>query len=216
VKALAEIPARSPGAVRAGTLRGPDIDVFGELLGKLRGSVLVTGTAEEGVLALSTGLASVAASQGIRTALLECDFEVPVLAGALGLSSVPGLHEYLLEEAEAPEILQPLVLAGPAAAKANGPLICVVAGEPAPDPAALVGSEGFRHAAERLRHAYELVVVHGPPLDGKGTALESVAGEADTVLACVDRERASGRSGRALKKALRRLPAQTAGTVLYG
>ena len=37
----------------------------------------------------------------------------PRLADALGLAPAPGLHEYLRWEAEAPEILQPLVLAGP-------------------------------------------------------------------------------------------------------
>jgi Mrp family chromosome partitioning ATPase len=216
VKPLAEIPARAPGDIRAGTLRRKDIEVLGELLGRLQGVVLVTDAGSRGSLPVAAGLASVASSRGVRTALLECDLESPALAGALSLSEGPGLHEYLLEEAEAGEILQPLVLAGPASAMASSPLICVVAGEPASDAARLLGSEGFRHAAERLRHAYEMVVVHGPPLDGGGAALESAAVEADAVLVCVDRGRASGRSGRKLKKALRRLPAKTVGTVVYG
>jgi Mrp family chromosome partitioning ATPase len=216
VKALAEIPARSPDEVGAGTLRRQDLKALAELLAELRGPVLVTGFDGDGTLAVSTGLASVAAAQGIRTALLECDLEAPVLAGALGLSVAPGLHEYLLEEAEAPQILQPLVLAGPASAKANGPLVCVVAGKPAADAARLLGSEGFRHAARRMRHAYELVVVHGPSLNGEATAVEALAAEVDTVLACISRERASGRSGRALEKTLRRLPAQTTGAVVCG
>jgi Mrp family chromosome partitioning ATPase len=216
VKALAEIPARSPGEGGAGTLRRQDLKALAGLLAELRGPVLVTGFDGDGALAVSIGLASVATAQGIRTALLECDLAAPALAGALGLSTAPGLHEYLLEEAEAPQILQPLVLAGPASATANGPLICVVAGQPAADAAGLLGSEGFRHAAGRLRRAYELVVVHGPPLNGDGTAVEALAAEVETVLACVSRKRATGRSGRALEKTLRRLPAQRAGAVVCG
>ena len=65
------------------------------------------------------------------------------------------------------------MLAGPASAGASGPLICVVAGEPDEEPEP-VPLEGLRHALAKLRHAYELVVLHGPPLgDESGTLLEA-------------------------------------------
>ena len=83
----------------------------------------------------------------------------------------PGLHEYLLGDASAPQILQSAVLAGPKSRGAESPLVCVVAGRPAADGAALLASEGFRHAISKLRNAYELVVLDGPPLGSEDEAL---------------------------------------------
>jgi Mrp family chromosome partitioning ATPase len=216
VNTLAEIPARPSRDARAGTLRRRDLEVFGAILDDHgRGALLVTG-AGDGPLTLSTGLASAAAARGTRTALLECDLADPALAGALDLNPVPGLHEYLREEAEAAEILQPLVLAGPASAGATDPLICVVAGEPEPGDSAAVDLAGLGHVLAKLRHAYELVVLHGPPLGDESGVLQEAATGADAVIACVGAPLAEGRAGRGLSKALRRLPAQTVGVIVYG
>jgi Mrp family chromosome partitioning ATPase len=216
VKALAEIPARSPGAVRAGTLGRYDLEAYGALLEEVRGNgpVLVTG-AGEGRPGVSIGLASAAAAQGIRTALVECDLGSPSFAAALGLAESPGLREYIEGEIEARGTLQPLVLAGPASARATAPLICIVAGEPAEDAEALLGSEDYRHAIAKLASAYDLLVLNGPPL-GEEAALEHAAEGAGQVLACVGPALASGRGGRKLRRALRRLPARESGVVVYG
>ena len=146
--------------------------------------MLVTG-GEEGKPGVALGLATAAAAAGRRTALLECDLGRPVLAEALGLKSAPGLHEYLRWEATAPQILQPAVLAGPSSGGATAPLICVVAGAPTPDGAVLLASESFRHAAAKLRGAYDLLVIDGPPGDDSAEALRAVAAEADATLACL-------------------------------
>ncbi|MFI5028593.1 MAG: hypothetical protein ACHQCF_06390 [Solirubrobacterales bacterium] len=213
---LAEISARSGRDLRAGTLRRADLEAFGAILDEHGGGTLLITGAGDGPLALSTGLASAATARGIPTALLECDLSSPALADALGLEHGPGLREYLLEEAQAAEILQPLVLAGPASAAATGPLICIVAGEAGLDGPRAGDPEGFRHALAKLRHAYELVVLHGPPLGDESGVLREAAEGADSVLACVGAALASGRAGRKLAKALRRLPAPAAGVVVYG
>jgi Mrp family chromosome partitioning ATPase len=216
VKPLAEIRGRSSDSVRAGTLRRGDLEAFGALLDQIGdGPVMVTG-AGDGRLAASTGLASASAAAGARTALVDCDLEEPTLAGALGLADEPGLHEYLRAEAKAPEILQPLVLAGPASEKAVDPLVCVSGGAPAPDGKVPIDSPDFRHAVAKLRSGYDLVVLHGPPLGDTSGALRAAAGQADLVLACVGPSLASGRAGRKLKKALRTLPGGSAEIVVYG
>jgi MinD-like ATPase involved in chromosome partitioning or flagellar assembly len=216
VKPLAEIRGRSSDSVRAGTLRRSDLEAFGGLLDKIGdGPVLVTG-AGDGRLAASAGLASASAAAGARTALVDCDIEEPTLAGALGLADEPGLHEYLRAEAKAPEILQPLVLAGPASAKATDPLVCVAAGAPAAEGKVPIDSADFRHAVAKLRSGYDLVVLHGPPLGDDSGALQAACGEADLVLACVGPSLASGRAGRKLKKSLDRLPGGTAEIIVYG
>lgn len=216
MKALAKIGPRSSADLRAGTLRRRDLEAFDLLLEAVGGSgtVLVTGTdgpARDGAV----GLAAAAAAAGTRTALLECELATPALARELGLIAEPGLHEYLRGEAQATQILQPLVLAGPGTARATEPLACVVAGRPTPDGQALLESDAFRHAAARLASGYELVVVDGPrPARGMGQ-LEAVAGHADTALACLSSSEARGRYPRRLRRALRGMPPRFAGLVSF-
>ncbi|HMJ72021.1 MAG TPA: hypothetical protein VK471_01520 [Solirubrobacterales bacterium] len=164
MRVLAEIPARSSSELRTGTLRRADLAVYGSLLEELRParSVLVTGEAP-GRRGAAAGLAAAAAAIGTRTALLECELAEPGLAEALGLAVAPGLHEYLRGTADAGAILKPVALAGPGSAGASEPLVCVVAGRPAADGAALLASERFRHAVAGLNGAYELLVIDGPP-----------------------------------------------------
>lgn len=216
MKPLAEVRGRSHDSVRAGTLRRSDLEAFSALLERIGDrTVLVTG-AGDGRLAVSTGLASAGAASGSRTAVVDCDLEEPTLAGVLGLADEPGLHEYLRAEAKAPEILQPLILAGPASEKATDPLVCISAGAPAPEGKVPIDSADFRHAVAKLRSGYDLVVLHGPPLGDDTGALQAATAQAGLVLACVGPSLASGRAGRKLKKSLDRLPGGSAEIVVYG
>jgi Mrp family chromosome partitioning ATPase len=187
VRVLAKIPSRSAPGMRAGTLRRSDLAAYGDLLEKLAGvrAVLVAG---EGIpsRAGAIGLAAAAAAAGTRTALLECELAAPSLAEELGLATAPGLHEYLLGSVGAERVLKPLVLAGPGAAEAKEPLVCVVGGRPAPGSAALLASERFRDAVAGLRDAYELLVLVAPAPAPDPAALAAVAAEVDTVLAWTD------------------------------
>jgi hypothetical protein len=140
----------------------------------------------------------------------------PILAGAMGRATTPGLAEYLRVEAEAPQLLQPLVPAGPGSERATEPLVCVVGGDPGLEIGTSLDSVHFRNAVARLEDGYELVVLLGPPLgDGSGS-LFTAAAEANSTIACVTSEQARGRHGRRLAKGMRRLPARFAGIVAYG
>ncbi|HET7053512.1 MAG TPA: hypothetical protein VFI09_06315 [Solirubrobacterales bacterium] len=185
MKVLAEIAARSSPELRAGSLRRSDLAAYGGLLGQLDGarSVIVTGDGSR-KRSVAAGLAATAAALGSRTALVECDLAEPGLADALGLAHAPGLHEYLRGAAEVEAILKPVVLAGPGAAEATEPLVCIVAGRSARDPSAMLASERFRQAVADLRSAYELVVLDGPSFDDR-QALGTALGMADVSLACV-------------------------------
>jgi hypothetical protein len=181
-RVLAEIPERLPGS-RPGALNRAELEAFSGLAAALSDAraVLTTGPAGS---AVALGLAAVATVRGRRVALLECDFAEPVLAETLGISPAPGLHEYIRGEAEPRQILQPLVPAGPASGGAAEHLTCVVAGEPAPAPAALLVSGRCRHAVEMLRRAYDFVVLDGPPLGGDASSLEALAGDTDATIVC--------------------------------
>ncbi len=212
---LAEIAGPAPGAARAWSLRRNDLEALVRVQGRLddHRTVLVVGA--EG-LAGAIALAGAAGAAGRRTALLECDLARPRVAAALGLSPGPGLHEYLRWEATAAEVLQPLVFAGSAAQAVTEPLVCVVAGRPAADPATLVKLESFRHALAKLRAAYELTVLIGPQLEVMAGLMETVAAEADTVLAAAARKGLTGRPGRLLGAQVRRLPGAALGAVVVG
>ncbi|HET7445069.1 MAG TPA: hypothetical protein VFJ57_10465 [Solirubrobacterales bacterium] len=211
---LAEFSGPVAGAEGIWSLRGSDFErlaAVGERLADRR-TVLVTG-ADGPTRVLATALAGAAAAVGRRTALLDCDLAQPRLAADLGLEPTPGLHEYLRWEATPPEILQPLMLAGPASAGAGEPLICIAGGRGASDPRTLLGLQSFRHMAAKLRHAYEFVILSGPSLETGEESLPALAAEADALLVAVESE-PSGRGARDLRDALRRLPVDPLGAVV--
>ncbi|MDX6609506.1 MAG: polysaccharide biosynthesis transport protein [Solirubrobacterales bacterium] len=200
---LAEIPAPEAASIRPGALGRVQLQAYAGLVGQLAGSgsVFLTGPAKSDV---ALGVAAAATAEGRRVALLECDLAVPTLAGVLDLSAAPGLHEYLRGDADAAEILQPLVLAGPASGRATEPLTCIVAGEPEPEPVALLDSERCDHAIERLRRAYDLLVIDGPSLSEDQDSLRALAEHAAVTIACGKRSEIP-----------KRMPVQAAGLVLF-
>jgi Mrp family chromosome partitioning ATPase len=212
---LAEISAPAPDRTRVFSLRRDDLARLGDLQEDLSRREVLLVTGEEGAgRTVAVAVAGTACAAGRRVALVDFDLSTPRLAAELGLAEAPGVHEYLRWEASAPEILQALALAGPASAGADGPLTFIAAGRQAPDPAILLGLQSFRHMTEKLRHAYDLVVLAGPALGGPGGALPGLAKEADGVLAGLTHGQASGRSGRAVGAAIRPLPADTLGAVV--
>jgi Mrp family chromosome partitioning ATPase len=211
---LAEIGAPTSSNGRAWGLRRNDLEQLGEVRERLgtRRVVLVTG-AEEAAPTVAVALAGVAAAAGVATALIECDVEHPRLAADLGLSPEPGLHEYLRWEAKPADVVQPLALAGSAAAPDAGALACVVAGRAGGSARALLGLGSFRHMTAKLRGAYELVVLLGPPLEGAGGALDTAAAEADCSIAALV-ERPNRRAAKANHAALSGLQAPPLGAVV--
>jgi len=215
---LAELGGPDPSPRRVWSLRREDVERLAPLRGRLEASRAVLVTGGEGATGtVAVALAGSAAASGRRTALVECDLARPRLAGALGLTEAPGVHEYLRWEATAAEVLQPLALGGPASAGAAGPLVCLTAGRQATGAATLLGLGSFRHMAEKLRRAYDLVVFAGPPLSAADGALPALAAEADVVLAALPsgtRRRAARAAATALRRQAPTAPAL--GAVLVG
>jgi Mrp family chromosome partitioning ATPase len=208
---LAEISG-PPEGTRAWSLRWADFAGLEKALPRLDGHrvVLVSGEAEAAPVA-AIGLAAAAAASGARTILVECDLAHPRLAAHVGLAAAPGLHEYLRWEAEPGDVLRPVALGGSAAAGATEPLVCVCAGRPATKAETLLGLQSFAHMVEKLRRAYDLVLLPAPPVREEAGACLAVAAQADAALAAA--VEAKGREGRALRAAIRRLPVPALGTV---
>ena len=201
---IAEIPAPRSESARVGALGRGALAAYAGLASSVSGSgvAFLTGPAKSPV---ALGLATAALAEGKRVALLECDLAAPGLAAALGLSPAPGLREYLRGDADASQILQPLVLAGPASGRAAEPLACIVAGEREPAPVALLDSERCDQAIEKLRKAYDLLVIDGPPLDEEADSLRALAEHSGATLVCGQQREIS-----------RRLPLPVSGLVLVG
>jgi Mrp family chromosome partitioning ATPase len=214
---LAEIAGSAADRTRVFSLRRDDFARLAGVQERLAGygTVLVAGE-QDAARTVAIALAGVAAAGARRTALVDCDLARPGLAGALGLAAAPGVHEYLRWEATAPQLLQPLALAGPASAAARDPLVFIAAGREAADPTTLLGLQSFRHMAAKLRHAYDLVVLSAPTPEVDGGAQEALATEADAVLAGLPPRQAKGRPARAAAAALRGLPAEALGAVIVG
>lgn len=211
---LAEIGAPASSNGRPWGLRRTDLEALAAVREKLAGLkvVLVTGD-EEATATVAVALAGVAAAAGRSTALVECDVVRPRIAAELGLAPMPGLHEYLRWEATPPEVVQPMALAGSAATGEPGALACVCAGRAADSSRALLELGSFRHMTAKLREAYEVTILLGPPLEGAGGALGSVAAEADCTVAAL-RERPNRRLARATHEALSWLQARPLGAVV--
>jgi Mrp family chromosome partitioning ATPase len=211
---LAEIGAPASSNGRAWGLRRNDLEALQGVLGRLNGCRVVLVTGEEAPAStLAVALAGVAAAAGTATALVECDVERPRIAADLGLEPSPGLHEYLRWEATPGDIVQPLTLAGSASSPGAGPLACVCAGRATGDARTLLGLGSFHHMTTKLRDAYALVVLLGPPLEGAGGALSSAAAEADCSLAALS-ERPDRRAAKANREALAWLDASPLGVVV--
>jgi Mrp family chromosome partitioning ATPase len=213
VPLLAEIAGPAPGAA-AWSLRRGDFERLGEALPQLDGHRVVLVAGEGGAPAVAAvALAAAASASGRRTVLVDCGLAQPRLAEQIGLATAPGLHEYLRWEAEPADVLQPIVLAGPAATGLTDPLVCVSAGRPATKPETLLGLQSFSHMVGKLREAYELVLLLVPPVLGEPGPCLAVAAQADAVVAGLREGEARGGEGRALRAAIRRLPLATVGAI---
>jgi len=207
---LAQVSGPPEGA-RAWSLRRADFETLEKALPRLAEQrVVLVGGERQAAPVAAIALAAAASASGRRTILVECDLAQPRLAAYVGLAAAPGLHEYLRWEAEPADVLQPVVLGGPAAEDAADPLACICGGRPATKAETLLGLQSFAHMIEKLRGGYELVVLSGPPLLEEPGPCLAAAGQADAIVAATSLSSAGDRT---LAKAVKRLPIPTLGTV---
>ena len=213
---LAQIAGPAEGS-RAWSLRREDFTSLEKALPRLAEQrvILVSGEGEEAPVA-AIAMAVAAASAGRRTILVECDLANPRLAAQVGLAAAPGLHEYLRWEAEPQEVIQPIVLSGPAAGGLTEPLVCVCGGRPATKAETLLGLQSFAHMVAKLRGAYELVVLSGASAVEEPGPCAAAALQADAVIAGLPAAAATGRDGRGVRSAINRLPVPALGAIAVG
>jgi Mrp family chromosome partitioning ATPase len=215
LRLLAEIAGPLEGT-RGWSLRREDFASLENVLPRLTDRRVVPVVGEGAATSTAAiALASAASASGRRTVLVECDLAQPRLADQVGLAAAPGLHEYLRWEAEPADVLQPVALAGSAAAGAVDPLVCICGGRPARKAETLLGLQSFAHMIGKLRAAYELVLLIAPAAGEYGPC-RVAAEQGEAALAALPRAMAGGRAGRDVRAAIRRLPIPALGTIAVG
>jgi polysaccharide biosynthesis transport protein len=180
-------------------------------------SVLVTSArSREGKTTVAWNLASAASSSGLAVALVEADMRRPSLAERYDLQPAPGLAEALTGGVSIAEALQTVPLS--ADAKSNGysrSLDVLVAGQPPPDPWALMQSPAMARLMEVLKQHHDLVVLDTPPIPHVADAI-SLLRRVDGVVVTASVNSTRGPEARQLREQLQTLDARILGVVANG
>ena len=118
--------------------------------------ILVTSAAAgEGKTVVALNLAISLAETSARVLLLDADLRRPGCHRLLGLTNDRGVSNFLAGQTDLESVTRALE---------NPRLAFVSAGTVPPNPAELVGSTRMRDTLERLRDAYDFVIVDAPPV----------------------------------------------------
>jgi succinoglycan biosynthesis transport protein ExoP len=181
------------------------------------GSVVITSSrSREGKTTVAWNLASASVSGGLNVALVEADLRRPSLAKRYDLKTGPGLAEVLLGETSAADAMQ--VVALPSNANSGGQqrrLQVLVAGDPGPDPWALMQSDAMGQLLDALKGPHTLVIVDTPPIPHVADAI-SLLRHCDGVVVAVSVNSTRGPEARRLRDQLQALDARILGVVAVG
>jgi capsular exopolysaccharide synthesis family protein len=183
----------------------------------VRTVLLTSARTGEGKTTIAWNLAAAAASGGLSVALVEADLRRPSLADRYDLEQAPGLAEALQGEVSISAAMQ-TILPIPGNANPVGhprALHVIVAGQPAPNPWALMQSSVMVRVLEVLRKDHDLVVIDTPPLPHVADAI-SLLRHVDGVLVVASVNSTRGPEAIRLRDQLQGLDANVLGVVANG
>jgi capsular exopolysaccharide synthesis family protein len=181
-------------------------------------SVLVTSARTgEGKTTVSWNLAAAAASGGLSVALVEADLRRPSLAKRYDLDDAPGLTEALQGDVSIEEATQMMLPIAGGASPVGHPraLNVIVAGNPSPNPWALMQSSVMSRILDVLTKDHDLVVVDTPPIPHVADAI-SLLRHVDGVLVTASVNSTRGPDASRLRDMLQGLDAHVIGVVANG
>jgi capsular exopolysaccharide synthesis family protein len=129
----------------------------------------------EGKTTVTLALGRLAAMNGERVVVLDCDLRRPSVDRRMRTDAEPGLVDCLAERATLPEVIRKDVLTG---------MDTIPAGKAGPDASGLVMSATMARLLQTLRQDYDLVLLDAPPAQAV-TDARVVAAIADATLLCV-------------------------------
>ncbi len=136
---------------------------------------LTAARPSEGKSVLTMALGRSAQLSGDRVLVIECDLRQPSFARRFGGSASPGLVEVLKAEAEWRETVQQDPITG---------MAFIAAGKSTGDALGLFLSEAMDALLNKVRQAYDLVLLDAPPVQAM-TEARVIAAAADATLVCV-------------------------------
>lgn len=166
--------------------------------------VLTSPGPREGKSVTCANLGVALAQAGKKTLMLDCDLRRPTMHAIFGLRNVRGMVDVLAMGQEAQEVWQE-PLPG---------LKVITAGPPPPNPAEMFTSQRLAHLIERMRPAFDYILLDTPPVGLVSDSAVLAAAHGDGVLLVLD---AQNTRKVALREALRSLAgvgAKVLGTVM--
>jgi capsular exopolysaccharide synthesis family protein len=128
---------------------------------------IVSPGPEDGKTTVAVGLAIATARAGRRAVLVDADLRRPGVCARLGITATSGLAAVLAKESQLSEVL----VEHPVDAPEGGHLLVLPAGDPPPNPSALLGSQEMRTLLGKLEAQADLVIVDTPAALAVGDAL---------------------------------------------
>ncbi len=117
--------------------------------------ILVTSSMpSEGKSTLARSLAFSAVKSGQRVALLDCDLRHPSLSKSFGLEDKPGLVDFLTASVPFEDVIS----------RQDG-LTIFPAGMKSQNPPDLLGSERLKRVVEKLREAFDYIIIDSAPVE---------------------------------------------------
>ncbi|TWE12022.1 polysaccharide biosynthesis tyrosine autokinase [Rudaeicoccus suwonensis] len=115
---------------------------------------VTSSIAGEGKTTTSANLGMALAEAGSRVCLIEGDLRRPRLLEYLGMEGAVGLTDALIGRVDLADVIQPY---------GDTSLAVLGAGQLPPNPSELLGSTGMRDVLERLKSAFDYVIIDAPP-----------------------------------------------------
>jgi polysaccharide biosynthesis transport protein len=180
-------------------------------------SVLVTSSrSREGKTTVSWNLAAAAASSGRSVVLVEADLRRPSIAARYGLDPAPGLTEALRGTVSVAASLQVVPPQGADTGdRYPRPMHVLVAGEPPPDPWAMMQSQVMGSILDTLRRDHDFVVIDTPPIPHVADTI-SLLRRVDGVIVTASVNSTRGPEAERLRDQLQVLDARVLGVVANG
>ena len=133
----------------------------------------------EGKSLTAVNLAYTLSELNKKVILVDCDMRRPTLAEKLKIRKKPGLSSYLTNQSHLVDLLQDCNLDGNKTA-----FHVISAGQNPPNPVELLSSDRMKRCLEKLRKAYDYVILDLPPVGEVSDAM-AVANETDGMLLVV-------------------------------
>jgi polysaccharide biosynthesis transport protein len=158
----------------------------------------------EGKTTTALMLATKFAQLGQRVLIIDADMRKPSLHSRMGLANEAGLSDFLVGQADGPQIFQ---------STGHENLTALTAGTHTPNPAELLAAPRFHSLLTVAGHSYDHVILDAPPMLGLAD-VPIMANAADGTLFVIEGGKARLGVVRAAVKRLHAVRAQITGAVL--